>query len=190
MAAVDQFCIHLCPRVKGAAAVEAEAVRILAIKARIAVQTARRVHVPDLDISVAEEVHCWRRAARDAADHTSILPHLAMRQDLLGSHGAVAVAVAVACHCVCASLMLYLGKRAKEFSGDAVQFFSARKKSFSVFFLVSWRARRWVQRVSLRTRRICSSTMACAYLSMLARCSSSSSLIITRHCSRKKNLRS
>ena len=86
MSAVHQLCVNLGPWVKGPTAVKAEAARVLAVEARVAVHAAVRVHVPDLDVSVAEEVHWGRGAACDAAHHTAILSNLAVGDDLLGGN--------------------------------------------------------------------------------------------------------
>ena len=97
VAFIYQLCIQSALAVKGVSTVEAEAAGVATVEARVAVETARGIAEPNLDVLVAEEVHLGRRATRDTTDKTATLAASTMLHDLRGGD-VVAVAVAVAGH--------------------------------------------------------------------------------------------
>jgi hypothetical protein len=84
---LDELKIDFGFGIKRAAAVKAEARRIFAVKARIAVQAALGIAIPDLDVAVAEEVHLRYGTTRDAADKTRRFACGAVVDDLLSGDG-------------------------------------------------------------------------------------------------------
>ena len=86
MSLVHQLCVQSSLGVKGATAVETEAVGVAAIEPRVTIQMARRIAEPNLDIPVAEEVHLRCGATRDTANKTAALASCTVLEDLRGGH--------------------------------------------------------------------------------------------------------
>jgi hypothetical protein len=81
---IDEVCISGAVWVKGLATIEAEAPGVTGVEALVAVEAARGIAVPNLDISESEEVRVWVRAPRDTACKTRGLTSRTMGDDLRG----------------------------------------------------------------------------------------------------------